>query len=193
MARTREFDPTEALDQAMALFWERGFTDTSMEDLVESTGVSRYGIYGTFGNKRELFIAALQRYAQHVSRDSHPRLFTSEATRADLEEFIAGAVDRSVGPEGDRGCMICNTAIEVAPQDPVIAAAVRDLFDQLAAAFETAVTNGQAAGDINPNLDPHATGTVLVGVLQGAQVMARTGTSKTRLIAYVNSALKLLD
>ena len=51
MVRPREFDPDEALDKAMHLFWERGFQHTSMEDLVRRTGVSRYGLYGTFGNK----------------------------------------------------------------------------------------------------------------------------------------------
>ena len=52
MVRPREFDPDEALDKAMHLFWERGFQHTSMEDLVRRTGVSRYGLYGTFGNNR---------------------------------------------------------------------------------------------------------------------------------------------
>ncbi len=55
MARTQEFDPNEALDRAVALFWKKGFFDSSMDDLVKATGVSRYGIYGTFGNKREFF------------------------------------------------------------------------------------------------------------------------------------------
>jgi TetR/AcrR family transcriptional repressor of nem operon len=191
MARTREFDPTAALDQAMVLFWERGFGDTSMEDLVESTGVSRYGIYGTFGNKRELFIAALQLYADQISRE-HPGLFTPEATRTDIEDFMAGIVSRAAGPKGQKGCMICNTAIEVAPHDPAIAGAVRDLFDRMAGAFATAITNGQIDGDIDPNLDPQATGQLLVGILQGSAVLARTGVSNTRLTAYLDSALKIL-
>ncbi|TDJ47921.1 MAG: TetR/AcrR family transcriptional regulator [Gammaproteobacteria bacterium] len=192
MARVREFDPAEALDQAVNLFWERGFGDTSMEDLVASTGVSRYGIYSTFGNKRELFIAALQRYAEHISRNYHAGLFAPEATRADIEEFMTGAVARSGGADGHRGCMICTTAVEVAPDDAAIAAAIRELFDRLAAAFATAIANSQAAGDIDPGLDSKATGELLVGVMQGAHVMARSGISKTRLTAYMNSALQLL-
>jgi TetR/AcrR family transcriptional regulator, transcriptional repressor for nem operon len=193
MVREREFNPTEALDQAMNLFWEQGYGDTSMENLVATTGVSRYGIYGTFGNKHELFIAALQRYAEHISLEYHPDLFAPEATRADIEEFMAGAVSRSVGPEGHRGCMICNTAVEVAPHDAGVATAIRDLFDRLGTAFATAITNSQAAGDINPDLDPKASGELLVGVLQGAVVLARAGTSKTRLTAYMKSALEFLQ
>ncbi|MFQ5633978.1 MAG: TetR/AcrR family transcriptional regulator [Gammaproteobacteria bacterium] len=192
MVREREFDPNEALDRAMTLFWENGFSDTSMEDLVASTGVSRYGIYGTFGNKREFFIAALQRYAEQVSREYHPGLFAADAAPADIEEFMTGAIARSVETDGHRGCMICNTAVELAPDDPAIAAAVRDLFDQLAAAFATAIANGQAVGDVNPDVDPKATGELLVGVLQGALVMARTGAGKTRLTAYIDSALGIL-
>jgi len=192
MARLREFDPAEALDQAMTLFWERGFGDTSMEDLVTTTGVSRYGIYGTFGNKRELFIAALLRYADHMSKESHPELFVPTATRADIEAFMLGAVTRSAGSDGQRGCMICNTAVEVAPRDAAVAAVIRDLFDQLASVFATAISNSQAAGEVNPELDPKATGELLVGIGQGAVVLARAGMSKTRLTAYMHSALEIL-
>ena len=55
MVRTREFDPAAALTSAMEIFAARGYTNTSIDDVVKATGVSRYGIYGTFGNKRELF------------------------------------------------------------------------------------------------------------------------------------------
>jgi len=193
MARAREFDPASALDQAMALFWERGFGETSMEDVVATTGVSRYGLYGTFGNKRELYIAALKRYAERIAREEHPHLFSPEATRADIDAFMVAVVERSLGPDGQRGCMICNTAIEIAPHDAAIAAAVRELFDQLAAAFTTAVRNSQAAGDFDKNKDAKTIGALLVGVMQGAVVLARAGTSRTRLTDYMNSALKLLD
>lgn len=192
MARTREFDPREALDTAMTLFWERGFGDTSMEDIVESTGVSRYGLYGTFGNKRELFIAALQRYAEQMASEVHPRLFSADATREDIAAFLRGAVERSEAPGGPRGCMVCNTAIEIAPHDPAIAAAVRDLFDRLGDAIATAVRNSQAAGDVDPKLDPRAIGQLLVGAMQGMVVLARAGTSRTRLNEYVDSTLAIL-
>lgn len=193
MVREREFNPTEALDQAMALFWQQGYGDTSMENLVATTGVSRYGIYGTFGNKREFFIAALQRYAEHISLEYHPGLFSPAASRADIEEFMAGAVSRSVGPDGHRGCMICNTAVEVAPHDADVAKAIRDLFDKLGEAFATAIANSQAAGDIKSDLDPKTSGELLVGVLQGAVVLARAGTSKAKLTTFMKSALEFLS
>ena len=62
LPRTCEFEPQVALNKAMLLFWQRGYADTSMEDLVAQTGVSRYGLYGTFGNKHDLFVATLDHY-----------------------------------------------------------------------------------------------------------------------------------
>jgi TetR/AcrR family transcriptional repressor of nem operon len=193
MPRQQQFDASIALDQAMNLFWERGFGETSMEDVVATTGVSRYGLYGTFGNKRELYIAALHRYAERMAREEHPKLFSPDATRADIDAFMASAVERCVGPDVNRGCMICNTAIEIAPHDAVIAAAVRNLYDQLAAAFATAIRNSQAAGDMDKSIDARAIGDLLVGTMQGAVVLARTGTSRTKLAEYMNSAMKILD
>lgn len=193
MAREREFDPTQALDQAVALFWERGYRETSMEDLVDTTGVSRYGIYGTFGNKRELFIAALRRYAHVMAVDTRPGLFRPDAGLADLKGFFRAMLERATGPEAQRGCMICNTAIEIAPHDENIAAAVRSLFDELTSVFTNALENARAAGDVAKQLDPKTTAEVLVGLLQGAAVFARTGTSKARLKRYGDSAMAILE
>ena len=192
MAREREFDPTHALDQAVALFWERGYSETSMEDLVDTTGVSRYGIYGTFGNKRELFIAALRRYAHVMAVDTRPGLFLPDAGLADLKGFFRAMLERAIGPEAQRGCMICNTAIEIAPHDETIAEAVRGLFDELTSVFATALDNAQQAGEVSKKLDTKATAEVLVGMLQGAAVFARTGTSKARLKRYGDSAMAIL-
>ena len=62
MPRTREFDPQTVLADAAQIFWRNGYADTSMEDIVSQTGVSRYGLYGTFGNEKELLIAAIRHH-----------------------------------------------------------------------------------------------------------------------------------
>ena len=64
--REREFDRQEALVSAMNLFWRKGYNDTSVQDLVEETGVARSGLYGEFGDKHELFLAALDQYQDIV-------------------------------------------------------------------------------------------------------------------------------
>ena len=74
MNRARAFDPATALGQVVDLFSSKGYSDTSMEDIVQATGVSRYGLYGTFGNKRELFEQALEEYAERLGKRLYLRL-----------------------------------------------------------------------------------------------------------------------
>ena len=62
MAGVKQFDRYEVLDRAMAAFWTRGYEATSIDDLVEATGINRGSLYGTFGDKRRLFLMALDRY-----------------------------------------------------------------------------------------------------------------------------------
>ena len=84
MVRTRTFDPSAAITTAVDLFASKGYSDTSMDDIVKATGVSRYGIYGTFGNKRELFEQALDRYAEDMGKQSYLRLLEPDASRTGL-------------------------------------------------------------------------------------------------------------
>ena len=67
MPRLREFDPQTALTDAMRIFWRNGYAKTSMVELVTETGVSQYGLYGTFGDKKELLIAAIRHYEQTMT------------------------------------------------------------------------------------------------------------------------------
>jgi len=121
------------------------------------------------------------------------RLFLPDAGLTELKGFFTAMLKRASGPEGQRGCMICNTAIDLAPHDESVATAVRGLFDELTSVFTTALTNAQAAGDVNKSLDPKATAELLVGLLQGAAVFARTGTSMARLKRYCDSAMAILE
>ena len=175
MVRTREFDSGQALDTAMRVFWDQGYADTSMDDLVNATGVSRYGIYGTFGNKRELFIQALRHYAHGMLGKALTDLSRPDAGLAEIRAFFEQRMDASEEAGTRMGCMVCNTATEVAPHDEEIAAAVRQLMGELAGVLENALENARQAGDVSKALDPKATSFFLVGLLQGLAVMARAG------------------
>ena len=189
MARTREFDPAAALDQAMEVFWDRGYAATSMDDLVKATGVSRYGIYGTFGNKRELFRAALAHYAQAQQQSVMAPLLKPDAGLPEIRECFARRLKFAAGEAGMRGCMICNAATELGPKDDVLIADARGLLDTtveaLKTALETAVRTGQVAG----NLDTTAAADRLLGARIALAVLARAGYRRRRLKQLVDGAL----
>ncbi len=70
MARTREFNPDAALESAVNLFWLKGYNACSMADVVEDSGVARYGLYQEFGDKDVLYRAALKRYRNSADEQS---------------------------------------------------------------------------------------------------------------------------
>ena len=83
MARPRRFDPDEVVDRSMREFWERGYRDTSVDDIVEATGVQPGSLYNAFpGGKRGLFLKALDRYSKLVVPEKMGALEEPGAGRA---------------------------------------------------------------------------------------------------------------
>ena len=192
MARVKEFNEAEALDRAVQLFWKKGFTDTSMDDLVNETGVSRYGIYGTFGNKQEFFRAVLSRYWELITHKLQSELRKPDASLPEIKAYF-GKLLKIASAERGLGCLVCNTATEVTPHDEDARKAVHAFFDDLSGAFKSALENARAKGEVAKTLDIEATATYLTGVLQGTSVMARAQWGKQRIDQFIKIALKTLD
>ncbi len=193
MARTREFEPEEALNKVVQVFWRNGYAETSMEDLVAETGVSRYGLYGTFGDKRALFDKALDQFARQMRATLQAPLRGERAGRAAIVAYFDSLLALAGTPMAANGCMICNAMTERTPHDDEIADKLREFYAEVGDVFATAIRNGQADGDIAPELDAADTGIYFSGILQGLAVMARGGTGADRMTAYVRTALKVLD
>jgi len=120
MVTTRAFDPSIGLGQVVDLFATKGYTDTSTDDTVRATGVSRYGLCGKFGNKRELFEQALARYADDMGRNSFLRLLEPDAGLTDIRKIFRERLAGLCGSTAPRGCLLCHTALEIAPNDTEI-------------------------------------------------------------------------
>jgi TetR/AcrR family transcriptional repressor of nem operon len=193
VARTKEFDPETALRAALELFWERGYEATSMADLVERMGVARASIYATFGGKHELYMKALDRYGELVNPDLLTGLSQPgpvlPAVRALVERFAREAA----GDGGRRGCFVVNTAVELAPHDPLAARRVQASWDYLEIALTSALVRAQAQGELGEKRDPRALGRFLLVLMQGLRVMGKAEAGPQRLRDAVTQALTLLD
>ncbi|GAA0916073.1 TetR/AcrR family transcriptional regulator [Streptomyces thermoalcalitolerans] len=194
MARTKEFDPDAALQSALELFWQRGYEATSMADLVEHLGVGRASIYATFGSKHELYLKALDRYAE--TRD--PRLVAElsrpgpalPAVRAVVRAFAAEAA----APESRlNGCFITNTAAELAPHDVAAARRVENSWERLETALHSALVRAQAQGELPEGRDPRALARMLLVLLQGMRVVGKASSDPARVRDAAEQALALLD
>ncbi|KAA6217565.1 TetR/AcrR family transcriptional regulator [Streptomyces filamentosus] len=194
MARTKEFDPEAALRAALDLFWARGYEATSMADLVEHLGIGRASIYATFGNKRELYLKALDRYLE--TRD--PRLVEElsapgpalPAVRAVVRRFAAEAT-----AEGERltGCFVTNSAAELGPHDPAVARRVELSWEQVETLLYAALTRARAQGELPEGRDPRTLSRMLLVLLQGVRVVGKASTDPARVRDAAEEALRLLD
>lgn len=193
MSRPREFEPSEALAKAVEVFRAKGYRGTSVEDLVAGTGVSRAGLYGTFGGKQELFASALRRYAD-TFRDRHLLgLHQPDAGLPELREYFQGLKSWMRHPDNGRGCLLCNTATELGAADEEVAAAIRALLDDLAELLSRALTNARESGELSPDLDPDTVARHLVATQLGLAVMVRTGVPESVIGDTLDSCLARLE
>lgn len=192
MVRTRSFDPSTALSRAVELFSSKGYSDTSMDDLVRATGVSRYGLYGTFGNKRELFEQALERYADSMGRQSFLRLLEPDAGLQHIRAIFDERIDAMSASGGKRGCMLCHTAMELAPHDHEIQGVLQKFLKRMSKAFSIGLQAALQRGEVRSDLDVTAAGQFLTGALFGLAVLARAGFPRPTLDAFVDQAMASL-
>jgi TetR/AcrR family transcriptional regulator, transcriptional repressor for nem operon len=192
MARNREFEPKEALEKAMLVFWQKGYTDTSIDDLVDATGVSRYGLYSEFGSKHGLFLASLDHYQDTAVNAYFGIVEQSGAGLAEIKLYFDTLLTWYSEPAGNLGCLMCNSATEVAPHDKSVQTKVQVALNRMTSGFTTALTNAQARGEIANNRDVKQSADFLTGILLGASVMVRSGASKEMISNAIKMSLASL-
>ena len=188
MARTRTFDVERCLEQATGVFWARGYTGTSIQDLVTQTGVERGSLYAAFGGKRGIFLAALEAYDRDVRRHRLAQAERSSSPLRCIEKVFRNWVPELV--DGDRrGCFLTNTAIELAPHDPEVAEIVEKKQTEIEAFFVRKVREAQAAGEVPEDLDAVSAGAGLLASLLGMLVLARSRPDRRLLETVAEDAL----
>jgi TetR/AcrR family transcriptional regulator, transcriptional repressor for nem operon len=193
MARPREFDEDAVLNAAMRCFWERGYAATSVRDLAAEMGITGPSLYNAFGDKRALFRRVLERYAQHSARARIARLETTLPPKEAVEAFITEIVEHSLDDRDRRGCLLVNSALEMAPHDAEIGAEIAAGLGEVEAFFRRALTAAQAEGTVPSDRDPQDLARLLLGVTLGIRVLARTSPERKLLEGMARPALALLD
>ena len=192
MARPREFEDQQALDAAIQCFWAHGYEATSVRDLADGMGITGASLYNAFGDKRSLFRRALERYAERSFRDRVKRL-EGLAPRQAIGSFFAEAVERSLNDRRRKGCMLVNSALEVAPHDAEICGVVAGVLTEIEAFFRRSVEAGQADGTIAARQSADDLARLLLGALLGIRVLARVRPERDLLQGLVRPVFALLD
>ncbi len=192
MSRTKEFDRHAALDDAMKLFWARGYHATSIQDLVDHLGVNRQSLYDTFGGKRELFQAALEHYRQLQALPMRRILERDGPVGEVLREFFSGLIVELL-KDGSNGCLMANTTTELAGSDETIFSVCSANTRQQEAVFTGLLARAQQAGEIPRDRSVVQLARFLVNTVYGLAVTAKATRDKKVLNDIVAVALSSLD
>ena len=185
MARPRTFEPAEALTSAMQVFWRKGYAETSYDDLVSETGVSRKGLYTVFGDKEALFLAALKHYCKTRIPVMFATLSEDDVSLADIRDMMIWLTGLVQTGQLAQGCFMANTAADEMIRNPKVKEAyesyVRFMIDLLAGGFRKAGIEDDEAEKL---------GIYYLGVLQSLQLMAHAQTDVAIVSQFTETALK---
>jgi TetR/AcrR family transcriptional repressor of nem operon len=174
----------------MELFWRQGYAATPLDRLVRRTGASRYGLYATFGGKRDLLLASLERYSQAVMDPMLEPLEDPRASATEIRAFFVRVLGVIRRPGDRRGCFICNVAFERGVLDAAVAGRVRRHFDRVRRLLARALRNARRDGRLSRHLTVPACADHLLGTAAGAFLLARSGMAIDFIQRFVDTALQ---
>ncbi|MFE9368768.1 TetR/AcrR family transcriptional regulator [Streptomyces sp. NPDC006711] len=192
MGRAKQFDPDVAVEQAMEVFWSKGYAGTTPQDLVDALGIGKGSLYNTFGSKHALFERALRRYRDSQAVALIEMLEEPGPVKARLRRALEALAVMDLADPDRRGCMAVNAAAELAATDDVAAELVRRMFDRTEAAFQALIEQGQRSGEIAPDRDPAALGSMLLNTIIGLRLIARVAEGPGRLARVIDATLDSL-
>ena len=192
MGRPREFDETEVLEAAMRCFWAQGYEATSVRDLAGRMSITGASLYNAFGDKRALYRRALDHYVHQTVRERVGRLEAGLPPLGAIRAFFDEIVERSAGDPHGRGCMLVNASLEAGLHDAELRRAVAGELAFIEAFFRRCVSAGQADGTVTSVQPAGALAQLLLSVLLGIRVLARTDPSRASLEGAAGAALAAL-
>ena len=181
------------VQDAMEAFWTRGYAATSVNDLLEETGLNRGSLYASFGDKHRLFLTALDRYDEQGWAAIREILDRPGRAREVIENWIRAYAESCTGDEGRRGCLLCKAAMELVPQDAEVAAWMRRVAKRNARYLARLVQRGQNEGDINAKLDPAVVARFLWNSLAGLRLMGTTSPTRREVREVLDLVLRVID
>ncbi|MFP5077906.1 TetR/AcrR family transcriptional regulator [Rhizobium sp. YIM 134829] len=177
----------------MDVFWDRGFHDASLPDLLNGMALSRGSFYKAFADKRGAYLRALDVYIDEAVRTVGDILQSDPSPKAAIRAALLRQVEPSSGSEGLRGCFVVLAAVEMLPADQDVAPRVSRLFRRMQDLYAAAIIRAQALGEIDRSRDERALARFLVCQIQGMRVLGKAGADREETKAMIDIALKALD
>lgn len=190
--RPRQYDPDKALSAALLEFRKRGYAATSLDNLVEITGMNRPSLYSAFGSKKEIFLKAIDHFRTTVLGNHRVILFGSGSLRDCLVAYFDALIASYNIKAGNLGCpLLCNINGE-AVSDPDFRSALSDGLAGMDAMFIERLQQAQKNDELPPALPPKVLGPMLGSLQHSIAIRSRSGATTKELRSYTRNAIELL-
>jgi TetR/AcrR family transcriptional repressor of nem operon len=190
LGRPREFDKDSVLEVVALQFWEHGYHATSLTDLTTATGLHRGSLYGAYGDKHQMLLAALQHYSRTSLASLDDNLHSEVSPLAGIRRYLLNQAAQAIA---GRGCLIANTTLELLPGDQDVAAIITAhqgaVEDRLVATLERA----RASGELSGKRSAHTLARYLLTVAQGLWESGRTTSDPQTLFEVVETTVSGLS
>ena len=191
--RPRAYDRPAALQQAMEIFWEKGYANTSLDEIAAATGMNKPSLYAAFGDKHALYLEALAQYWQLAFADLRKSLAEDRPLADTLMRVYDGALAIYFGGEGQaRGCFVVGTAVPEAVEDRDIRKGLMAGFRTFDSDFEARFEVARVAGELKKDADPTTLAMLATATMHTIAVRARAGAPRAELRDLARKAIKVI-
>lgn len=193
MARPQEFNHQQVLNNAMKVFWRKGYSTTSIKDLSSAMQLQPGSIYGAFKNKRNLFLESLDYYFVNLYEGVRSILVTEEAPLLRIRKFFDYFLNIARDDEELKSCLLVNTLLEMPPEDKEINDRVSIMFQKVEELFVKVLVEAQQNGSLASGTRPESAAKMLMSGIFGLQVYNRMRKDKDSLKQIVHNLLSVLE
>lgn len=181
MPRPRTFDESEVIARARKAFAETGFAGTSLDTLLEATGLARQSLYNTFGGKKELFMRAfLSDAAEAVDAVESIRHGADSPIGRIRSQLVKVAVEH--GSAQTPPSLFTKAAVELSARDSAVASTVSAAFESMRSTYAACIAEAMAAGEIDAAADPDSLGAYFCAVIEGMATLGGSGVTRATLL-----------
>ena len=190
--RPRQYDREAALDQAVAAFWSRGYSATTLDDLVAAMGMNRPSIYNAFGDKESVYRHALRHFIAQMRSTVSARVLAEPNLAKALLNLYTGALEIYFGKAPAQGCFVFCTAPAEAVHLPEVREIVHRLIEELDALLAQKFRAAQETGALPSERDVRLSAKLAQAVLHSLALRARAGESRSALARMARGAAEML-
>jgi TetR/AcrR family transcriptional repressor of nem operon len=192
VARPREFNESEALGNAMSLFWREGYENASLNDITAATGLSKSSLYDTFGSKHELLLSSIQFYEDQLVVPSLTVLAEDPSPRAGIAKRFEMVIESMTSPGRRCGCLLANSTLELGERDPAVAKKLAATQSRIEKAYAQAIERGQAAGEIDSAASAKSLAHYIMACLMGIVCLSKAGSDASKLREIAATAMRAI-